>query len=745
VSHGCEAPQRRDGRGGTGRKPGGAKPSVATKAKSSKEEAARIAGLTSFETPTLEAVETRRLQLWALTLSLLVVTTGGVILLTVARKIELAAWLTPRLLQVGLFGFILLFCAYAIEKELQLRRLSALLVEERVLSAALTNRLREVSTLLAAAKAMNLVLDLEEVLETILRCALELLNGSDGSIMLVRGKNELRTVGTFGASPARGAVVRFGEGVAGKVAMTREPVLVSGVIRRESGDGARIDVPSPTSSMSAPLINRDLLLGVLNLNAAAGRSFTEYDLRALSLFAEQAAGSLANAQLLEEQRLLATQNLYQALHDSLTNLPNRALFLDRVGHALRRRRSSDRHIAVLFLDLDDFKRINDSLGHAAGDEVLVAFAERLRACVRSADTVARFGGDEFAVLVEDVTSSGEATLTTERILKTMNEPFVVGGRSVVLRSSIGIALDDPGLTNAEELVRNADLAMHTAKGAGKGQVGVFEEGMHRDAVERLDLEAEMRRALGVGGFVLHFQPIVTLASRAVVGVEALVRWQHPRHGLLAASSFVPLAERIGILDAIDRWVLAEACRTVQALTAEVAVSPRLTMHVNISPVRLQSPGLVDEVAALVAERSIDPPRLVLEITEGVVLRDTEGVLLQLEGLKSLGVRLALDDFGTGFSSLSHLRRFPVDVVKIDRIFIEGLAKDAGAIRLVQAILRMGQGLSLDVIAEGIEQQAQVDTLLRVGCGLGQGYLLSEPLSHEALVPFLQHAVQVGDG
>jgi diguanylate cyclase (GGDEF)-like protein len=698
-----------------------------------------MAGLATFETPTLEAVEKRRLQLWALTICLLFAFAVGLLVLTLAQRAELPGWMTPRALQAALVGFVILFCAYAIEKEIQLRTLSRLLVEERILAASLTNRLREVTALLAAAKAMNLILEIEEVLETILRCALDLLTGSDGSVMLTHGTDELRTVAMLGASPARGARVRFGEGIAGRVAASREAVLITGVIEHEPSEEPRLGVPPPMSSMSVPLIHRDTLLGVLNVNAAAGREFTEYDLRALSLFGEQAAGALANAQLLEEQRLLATQTLYQALHDSLTNLPNRSLFLDRVGHALMRRRSPGRGVAVLFLDLDDFKLINDSLGHAAGDDALVALAERLRARVRSADTVARFGGDEFGILVEDVSGAAEAVAAGERILKAFDEPFFVGGRSIALHASIGIALEGQAPLAAEELVRNADTAMHHGKASGKQRMTVFDERMHRDAVERLDLEAEMRKALDRGQFLLHYQPIMRLDTRELAGVEALVRWAHPSRGTLAAANFMPLAQRLGILGAIDRWVLAEACRAATALVSEIPLPRHFSMHVNVSPLRVQEPGFADEVIGVLSSCGVDPGRLVLEITESALLGEAETVVTQLERLKSSGVRLALDDFGTGFSSLSHLRRFPVDVVKIDRIFIEGMAKEAVAIPLVQAILTIGKRLGINVVAEGIEKQAEVETLLRAGCTMGQGYLLSSPLSRQALTAFLRRS------
>ncbi|MDD5562768.1 MAG: EAL domain-containing protein [Thermoanaerobaculaceae bacterium] len=703
------------------------------------ERAARIAGLRSFETPTLEAVEHRRLQLWLLTLSLLFAAVVALVTVTFWHDVRPPAWVPPIVLRGGLLATVILFCAYAIEKELQLRRLTKLLIDERVLTAALTNRLREVSTLLEAAKAMNLVLDLEEVLRTILECANELLDTHDGSIMLVHGDGELRTVSVSGSSGARGARLKFGEGVAGQVAQTREPVLVTGVLEPEKWPAGSGAAQPPTSSMSVPLVYRDVLLGVLNVNAAPGRAYTRHQLRALSLFGEQAAAAIANARLYEEQRLLASQNVYQALHDLLTNLPNRALFLDRVNHALSRRRLPGQLVAILFLDLDDFKLINDSLGHAAGDEVLIGFADRLRTCVRSGDAMARFGGDEFAVLIEDVTSAEDAAATAERILALFAEPFSVGERRMWLRASIGIAVEGLGASSAEALLRNADTAKNVAKTQGKGRIVTFEETMHADALQRLEFEGELQHALEHGQLAVHYQPMFSLAHGRAIGVEALVRWEHPARGLLPASAFLPLAEQAGLMVQIDRWVLRRACETLQALRSDVELPTGFLLSVNISPTHLQDAALVDEVAQVLRDTGIEPGRLVLEITEGAILLDSEKTAVHLNRIKALGVKVALDDFGTGYSSLSHLRRFPVDIVKIDRVFVDGITTDKGAGALVQAIVRLGRGLNIEVIAEGIEHQAQADALAALQCPYGQGWYLSIDLPAEGLADFLRRS------
>ncbi len=709
------------------------------------ERAARIAGLSGFEPPTLESVEKRRLQLWILASLLLVAVASALVLFAFRPELSPPPWLTGRAAQVGLLLLVVLFCAYGVEKELQLRHLTELLVREQVLTAALTNRLREVSALLEAGKAVNLGLDLDDILTTIVGCARELLDGRDASIMLAAGSRELRTVATRGRSAARGARLAFGEGIAGRVAATREPLLIRGTVEHPDAETRLPEPPAPDSALSVPLIHRESLLGVLNVNAPQGTDYTEYDLRALSLFGEQAAAAIANAQLYQAQRLMASQKLFQALHDSLTRLPNRALFLERVHRALGRQRREDQRVAILFLDLDDFKRINDSLGHAAGDEVLIAFAERVRSSLRATDTVARFAGDEFAVLVEEIQTQTEAISAAERLLEVLRSPFPIGDREVRLTGSVGIAVETPGETGEEELLRGADTALHEAKGRGKGLVVVFERAMHTRALNRLDLESELRTALERRELEVHYQPICALGDGSPVGVEALVRWRHPERGLLPASAFVPFAEHAGILGDIDRWVLEEACRVVGSLPLRRPDGAPLAVNVNLSPSRLHDAILVREVEQVLAHTGIDPSRLTLEITEGAVLDDAEAAAEDLQRLKELGVHLALDDFGTGYSSLNYVRRFPVDGVKIDRVFIDGLSRDQGSTALVQAIVKLGHGLSLDVVAEGIERRSQVDDLLKLDCSLGQGWLFARPMSGDELAELVADRNRPGRG
>jgi diguanylate cyclase (GGDEF)-like protein len=698
---------------------------------------ARVAGLHSFETPTLEAVERRRFQLWITALGLLLLVALALVARILFTDNFLPAWIDARVVQVALFGLVALFCAYAIEKELQLRRLTELLIAERVLTASLTQRLSEVNALLEASHALNLDLDLREVLTRIVHGARELLAARDASVMLVHGERELRTVAAAGESAARGARLRFGEGIAGRVAETREPVLISGhVERRQSNPPLHEAVPpAPESAMSLPLVHRGELLGVLNLAAPPGqRTFTEHDLRALSVFGEQAAAAIAHAKLLDDQHLAASQSRFQALHDLLTGLPNRALFLDRVEQALRRRAPDGAQAAVMFLDLDDFKRINDNLGHDAGDRFLTAFAERLRRSLRGADSVARFGGDEFALLVEGVAGEAAASEAAERVRANLEEPFQLGDRPVRLRASIGIAMAAAGSKSARELLHEADLALAVAKARGKGSHVLFDPTMRTTAVRRLDLEADLHRALPGGELEVHFQPIVSLASRAVLGVEAFLRWRHPLQGLLPAGIFVPLAEQAGLLPAFDTWALGEACRAATAFGD--GADGGWPVYVNLSPSRLGDPALVEEIGHALASTGLAPQRLALEITESAVVEDLDTAAEHLQRLKTLGVRLALDDFGTGHSSLGYLRRFPVDAVKIDRLVVDGLTRKSGEVSLVRAIVRLAHSLDLTVIAEGIETAAQVDGLLELGCSAGQGWLFAPSMSDAELASYL---------
>jgi diguanylate cyclase (GGDEF)-like protein len=445
---------------------------------------------------------------------------------------------------------------------------------------------------------------------------------------------------------------------------------------------------------------------------------------------------------ISERKHLEAELTRQALHDPLTGLANRTLLVDRMAHALTRAERNDVPTTVLFLDLDGFKTVNDSLGHATGDLLLVDVAERLRGSVRPADTIARLGGDEFAVLLEDA-GTEEGTLIAERVAEALDWSFHVGGREVFARASIGIATGEPGQRNADELLRDADLAMYMAKGLGKGRHAVFEAAMHNVALERLELEADLRRALAAGEILVHYQPIVRLADASLAGMEALVRWNRPGHGLVPPLDFIPAAEETALILEIGQWVLEEACRQVGAWQAEYRLSPPPHLSVNLSARQLQDPALVQEVASALARSRLDPAGLVIEITESMLMEEPEHAVERLRALKALGVRLAIDDFGTGYSSLSYLRRFPVDVLKIDKAFVAALLAGPEDAALAHAIVRLAHTLQLGTVAEGIETAQQFAELRRLGCELGQGYLFAPPLSSADMADVLRTARQHG--
>jgi diguanylate cyclase (GGDEF)-like protein/PAS domain S-box-containing protein len=427
-------------------------------------------------------------------------------------------------------------------------------------------------------------------------------------------------------------------------------------------------------------------------------------------------GVVLNTRDVSERRRLEEQLTHQAFHDPLTGLANRALFRDRVSHALALAQRRGSPVTVIFLDLDDFKKVNDSLGHGEGDRLLIAAAERFLACARSADTVARLGGDEFAILIEGA-EGGDGL--PERLAAAMSHPFSLSGNQVRATASIGVAAASPG-DRADDLLRNADMAMYAAKRHGKGRAETYESRMYADVRERLDLEAALRDAIERQQLILAYQPIVNLQTGAIYGLEALVRWEHPRFGRLPPQHFIPLAEETGLIAQLGSWVLGEACRQLQVWQA---AHPRLSLAVaiNISGRQLQGLGLADSLRQTLTSSGVDPSSVVLEITESVLMQQTDPVLERLQQLKALGVRLAIDDFGTGYSSLSYLQRFPIDILKIAKPFVDEVGHGVDRSALARAIVGLGDTLKLQTIAEGIERAEQRAALIELGCTLGQGY------------------------
>ena len=430
-----------------------------------------------------------------------------------------------------------------------------------------------------------------------------------------------------------------------------------------------------------------------------------------------------------EQKRLESELAHQALHDSLTGLANQTLFRDRVGHALARTSRNNEHLAVLFLDLDNFKKVNDSLGHGSGDEVLVAVARRLEACLRPSDTSARLGGDEFAVLLEGLADEDQASEIADLIITALRQPLPVAQREVVVAASVGIAFVQDA-SDAGQLLRNADLAMYSAKRNGKGRHDTYRPQLFTAALERLELETDLRNALDRSELTVHYQPIVALSTGEIVGCEALVRWQHPRRGPLGPELFIPLAEETGLIEQLGRQVLDAACRQASQWRDRHGLDA-LSVSVNVSPRQVLGTQLVADVRRSLEQARLAPGSLVLEITESALLQDTDTTLEVLHRLKKLGVRLAIDDFGTGYSSLSYLQRFPFDVLKIDRAFVTAIDNQSDDSSLAPAVVSLANTMHLKVVAEGVETPSQADALAAMGCELAQGFLLARPMPPEA--------------
>jgi diguanylate cyclase (GGDEF)-like protein len=483
------------------------------------------------------------------------------------------------------------------------------------------------------------------------------------------------------------------------------------------------------SVMAVPVHENAVVVGCLSVGSYQGREWDKPSQDILKAFAEHVSLAVTDANTLEAMN--------QAFHDSLTGLASRALFLTRMESAFAAAPAAG-GVAALFVDLDRFKVVNDSLGHAAGDLLLQGVAERIQGCLRKGDTAARLGGDEFAVLLPDVAGVEEIIPVARRILEAVREPFHLAGKESFVSSSIGIAFSETGGHDAQELMVRADLAMYQAKKQGKDRYEIFQPAMQAEFQANLEMEADLRGAIVRHEFQLRYQPIVHLRTGEITGLEALVRWAHPERGTIPPLDFIPLAEETGLIVPIGEWVLREACRQAARWNERRAGRP-LTVSVNLSAVQLDQGNLPELVRSALDDSGLPPRLLVIELTESMLVDHRPGTMRQLEEVKALGVRLAIDDFGTGYSSLAYLRRFPVDIIKIDKSFVDDVGDEPTAAALTMGIIQLGRALQLSTIAEGIEDAGQLSELADGNCELGQGYFFAEPLSEADMSELLFRA------
>ena len=525
-------------------------------------------------------------------------------------------------------------------------------------------------------------------------------------------------------------------GAPGQAMLRDELVVIEGYANSPHGNLDLAD-DRMQSSMAAPVHENGTVVGALVVGSyREGRTYSRADREVLLAFAEHVSLAVTDAKTLHD--------MHEAFHDSLTGLASRALFMDRLDHGLACAAREESQVAVLFVDLDRFKVVNDSMGHAAGDLLLVEVADRLRTCLRDTDTAARIGGDEFAVLLQDMHGPQLATIVADQIIEVLHAPFEIRGKQVYINASVGVAFNTPNAQDAETLIQNSDLAMYQAKKSGTSACQVFEPSMQAARQKSLDLEAHLRGAIERDELMLCYQPIVDLTTGRVTGVETLVRWRHPERGIVPPLDFIPLAEATGLIFPIGRWVLEQACLQASEWNRRQHPQPPLTISVNLSALQLHQSDLPATVAQALEAADLDPRCLILEITESVLLHDTdtEAVTQRLQALKSLGVCLAIDDFGTGYSSLAYLRRFPVDILKIDKSFVDEVGHGSAASALARAIVNLGHTLQLATVAEGIETAEQLVEVRDSGCRFGQGYYFAKPLGIDEIDAFLSGAATI---
>jgi diguanylate cyclase (GGDEF)-like protein len=460
----------------------------------------------------------------------------------------------------------------------------------------------------------------------------------------------------------------------------------------------------------------------------------------LAEFGNIAATELQLRQLLSDREVREQRLRHESVHDPLTGLPNRTLFMRRLADATHRaRRGHDGLFAVLFLDVDGFKLVNDSMGHHVGDEMLVSIARRLEGCVRGGDIVARLGGDEFAILLERIVDVRDAAMVAERVQEALQQPLSIGGYEHATSASIGVALSTGASEQPEYVLRSADIAMYRAKNSGRGRYEMFDRAMHAEALTRLQIETDLRHAFERNEFFLHYQPIVSLRDGTIIGAEALVRWRHFERGIVSPATFVPVAEDTGLVVPLGRWVLLEACRQATAWQSHAANGQPFAISVNLSVREFGQPDLVKAVASILEETGLPPKALRIEITESAIIGQKHPAIETVEQLRALGVAIHLDDFGTGYSALSYLHRLPLDAVKVDRAFTSSIDQEERPLHVVKAIISLAHAIGLEVVAEGVTNLRQLELLRDMGCDLAQGFIFSRPCNIEELETLLLSA------
>jgi len=453
-------------------------------------------------------------------------------------------------------------------------------------------------------------------------------------------------------------------------------------------------------------------------------------------------GRVWNFRDITEHKLAEEKLVYTALHDPLTKLPNRILLMDRLQQAMERaKRNEDSVLAVLFIDLDRFKVVNDSLGHRMGDMLLVECAARLQACIRAKDTLARLGGDEFVLLLEDIKDDSDVLHIANRIMSGVTAPYHLEGNKAFVSLSMGIVLKPENYSSPDDILRDADIAMYRAKGLGRGRYEIFDSAMHDLAISQMELENDLRTALELEQFVVHYQPIYKLGSRRIVGFEALVRWMHPERGQISPSEFIPMAEDSGLIVPLGYWIMDKACRQIKIWQEQYPSDPPLTVNVNLSTKQCTHADLITTISDILEKNNLDPKSLKLELTESLLVEDSETTVAILSQLRDLGIQVQIDDFGTGYSSLNYLHTLPIDTLKIDRTFINRLGTNEGGLEIVQTILALAHSLGMKAIAEGVETEVQLDQLREMNCEYVQGYLLARPVDSQAAGNLLKETSQ----